>query len=171
VNAAIRLSRGENPQYFATRARLHLAGGDTENAREDVNIAIAQEDASSRDFARRVSRYESIRALILIHERQASFLARERELRHEIEGFRTQQLQLLGLLAAIIAFISSAATIAAKADLPTGFRLFVTAGGVICLVFSAMIASFGQRPFTRLLPGLIIGLALVLVGYYAPVPP
>jgi hypothetical protein len=170
VNSAIRLSRGNNPQHYATRARLHLAGNDTESARSDVSAAIANEDPASRDFARRVSRYESIRAVLLIQERQQSFLKRERQLRDEIEGFRAQQLQLLGLLAAVIAFISSAATIAAKADLAAGFRLFIIAGGVIAMVFASIAVSFGQRPIARLLPGLIVGLALILVGYYVPAP-
>lgn len=170
VNEALRLSAASNPQYYATRARLQLINNNPATARSDISIAIAQENALDPDFARRVSRYESIRSLILIFERQQRFLALEGRLRNELEGLRSQQLQLLGLLAAVIAFISSAATLAARADLPTGFRLFVVAGGVISLVFTAISTQFGQISIVRLIPGIMIGVGLIAFGYFVPVP-
>lgn len=168
VSHAIQLTSGRIPHYYATRARLNLELGHTETARADIADALSGEDGSSRDFARRISRYEGIRLLINISERQREFGRMEQRLKDEITEFRREQIQLLGLLAAVVAFLSASAGIAARATLVNGLQLIIASGGVISVVFAVLSIAFGAIRLSRWLPAIFAGLTLIVVALALP---
>jgi hypothetical protein len=161
VSRAIEITVGRYPHYYATRARLRLEAGDTTGARADIGLAIAREDGTARDFARRISKYEGIRLLISIQERQQDLLRTAAGVKSEITDLRREQVQMLGLLAAVVAFLSASVGIAARATLSDGVRLILVSGGVISTVFAALAVAFGGARPARWLPAAITGLVLV----------
>lgn len=138
VNLAIDMSPSYNANYYATRARLNTLTGNLEQARADIRQAISREDAHSADYARRISRYESVRLLILMRGQQQTLETKQRTLLDDLDQFKAQQLSMLSLLAALIALLAVTASIATRVSAVDAIRLILVSGGVIVLAFAAV---------------------------------
>jgi hypothetical protein len=167
VTRAITLSHGRTGHYFETRARLFALRGDFVAARAAVARAIEVEDRSSRDYYRRLVRYESTRTRIDLLQQRARLKAAQVDFRAELAKFRLQQLELLGLLAAIVAFVASAANIANQVDGVFGLRIMTVMAGSVVLVFSTF-ALVSQSAARRVVPALVLGVLLILLGLISP---
>lgn len=135
VDRAIALSQGKLAHYFETKGRVLALRGEFEAARVSLAQAIELEPRTSRDYLRRLTQYQATRVRVdLLEERSRWFQAQDR-LRKELTEFKTQQLQLLGLLAAVVAFVATAGNVASQSKGADGIRLMLVAAGAIGLVF------------------------------------
>ncbi len=164
VNRAIDMSPTYNASYYATRARLGIFLGSLESARSDIERAISAEDTRSPDYARRISRYESIRLLIIIRRQQQGLEQKQRALLTDLDQFKSQQLSMLSLLAALIALLAVTASIATRVSGTDAIRLIVASGGVIILTFGAVAAVLIGTRIQRILIAFATGLALIIAA-------
>lgn len=179
VNSAIDLSAGAVAHYFATRATLLLCTNDLDGARRDVDRAIEEEKTGTADYIRRISRYESIRLLVLMKQRQAEVERRHAVLVDELNQFKGQQLSLLSLLAALIALLAVTASVSTRLDPRDAVRLICAAGGVVALVFGGVGPSLVGTKLRRSAAAVFLGLMLVVAaavpvlwqGYHMGGPP
>ncbi|MBT0774226.1 hypothetical protein KIH74_35105 [Kineosporia sp. J2-2] len=164
VDEAINLSAATIPHFFATRATLFMALGNTESARRDIDRAIEEEPRRGADYARRISRYEATRLLILIRQRELDVDKRHSRLITELDQFKTQQLALLGLLAAVMALIVSSASISTRVDPSEAVRLLAASGGIVAIVFGGVTAALVGTSAGRTVLAVAIGGILLLVA-------
>jgi hypothetical protein len=87
VNEAITLAPKHNANYYSTRARLYNLAGDLASARADIARAISTEDTQSPDYARRISKYESIRLLIIGRQQLTGLEEKQKALVGELDSF------------------------------------------------------------------------------------
>jgi hypothetical protein len=168
ASTAIDLAPNRNANYYSTRARLFNLKGDLESARAEISHAIASEDTRSLDYARRISKYESIRLLIVARQQQLDIDSKQRTVLAELDQFKAQQLSMLGLLAALIALLAVTASIATRVSADQAIRLITASGGVIVLAFVAVTVALIGSPIRRVILTLVIGVALLLVGILMP---
>lgn len=111
------------PKYFATSARLKLLQGDFNGAMSDINIAIDGENPSSYEGIIRLGQFHILRTKIdmarriVSHEHdvelhknrlqdiELAFEGMEAEFRDQSERQQGRMMEILGLLAAVIAFL------------------------------------------------------------------
>jgi tetratricopeptide (TPR) repeat protein len=129
ADRAIGLSHGRIAHYFETKGRALAMRGEFEAARSAVAQAIELEPRISRDYLRRVTQYQTTRLRIDLMEERARWVRAHHQFRTELTEFKGQQLQLLGLLAAVVAFIATAGNIASQASGVDGIRLMMVASG------------------------------------------
>jgi hypothetical protein len=163
VDEAIAKSFGRVGHYFETRARLLALRGDFAGARNAIAEAIEHEPHDGPDYARRIFEHRTTRMRVELLAERARWTKAQDQFRGELERFRSQQLELLGLLAAIVAFIASAATIASQSHGAEGSRLLTTMAGAVILVFTSF-AFINNRPAWRLAVPVGLGIVLLVVG-------
>jgi hypothetical protein len=166
VDRAISLSRGSVGHYFETKGRVLALRGEFEAARSAVAQAVEIEPRGSRDFQRRLTQYQTTRVRIDLMEERARWARAHERFQAELTEFKGQQLQLLGLLAAVVAFIVTSATIASQTEAADGVRLMLVASGAIAVVFGTFSVLSNSRVGRVLLAigvgGLLIGLGIVM---------
>lgn len=165
IRQAIALSHGTYPRYHATHARIATLRGAFSSARASIARAIEEEDSSGPEYALRVGDYQLIRSRIQHAQQTEQLRVRQKEATDELRRIRAQILEIMGLLAAVIAFITTAANIAAGQPARSAAGLLTLAGGVTLLVFwgfhTLLVGT--AAAFRRAIP-LVMGLILVLVG-------
>lgn len=114
ADRAIVLTQGRIAHYFETKGRVLALRGEFEPARAAVAQAIEMEPRASRDYLRRVTQYQATRIRIDLLEERARWSMLHSQFREELSEFKTQQLQLLGLLAAVVAFIATTGNVASQ---------------------------------------------------------
>jgi tetratricopeptide (TPR) repeat protein len=165
LDTAITQTHGAYARYHATYARLLLLEGEYARAEEEVDQAIDREEPTKADYAIRIGEYQAIKLDIKVRQsmkaltfEQASTVNELRSLqqttvseleriRGEIDGrigeARADAMQLLGLLAAVVAFVVSASSIAAQLrTFAVSGRLFVTVAGAILVIYAGFSLSF-----------------------------
>lgn len=170
LDAAITQTHGAYARYHATYARLRTLQGEYGRAEEEVDQAIDREEPTKADYSIRIGEYQAIKLDIKVRQsirtlasEHASTVAEVRSLqqstvseldrvRDEIDNrigqARGDALQLLGLLAAVVAFVVSASSIAAQLrSFAVSGRLFVTVAGGILVIYAGFSLSF-LRPGT-----------------------
>lgn len=128
--------------YHATLARILLHQDRYREATDAVTQAIELEPSTGRHYALRVGDYQDIRTAISFGER-ADQLRQEHEavtetvtnVRSEFEDMRTQVFALLGLLAAVVAFIVTGVQVARQ-------QALADAAGLMALIASSILAVF-----------------------------
>lgn len=167
VERAIMLSSGRLAHFFETRARILALRGDFAGARTAIGDAIELESRETRDYSRRIAQYQTTGVRIdILRERQRWAKSHE-QFRSEIERFRAQQLELLGLLAAVVAFVATAGNIASHMAGRDGVRLMLALAGVVILVFSSFSLMHTRSPW-RVGVAALVGVLLMLLGAIAP---
>jgi len=167
VNQAITLSHSTIGHYFETKARVLALMGEFASARAAVSQAIELEPRASRDYLRRLAQYQATRVRIDLLEQQARWKRSQDSFKEELSGFKAQQLELLGLLAAVVAFVAATSNIASQSKGIDGVRLMVVMSGSVILVFAAF-SLLGSRPMGRVAAALLIGILLVVLGLEFP---
>ena len=164
IDRAIDIDPPYSAVYYATRARLYILSGGLDSARADIEHAIANEDPSSRDYPRRISRYEGVRLLVIIRQQQQRLESRQQAFLAELDQFKGQQLSLLGLLTALIALIVVTASTVTKVNPTEAIRLIAASGGVIVIVFSGVAGVLIGTRLRRVSLAIVIGLAMILAS-------
>jgi tetratricopeptide (TPR) repeat protein len=138
LDKAITLTNEAYPRYFATLARLLTLQGDYDSADHAIREAIDKEDRSKRDYTLLIGEYQAIRRATELDRSMSRLESQGSGLAREIESIRSESVQMLGLLAAAVAFIVTSTQIASHAaSFETGGRLFLLVIGGIIVVFSA----------------------------------
>jgi tetratricopeptide (TPR) repeat protein len=167
VDRAITLSQGKVAHYFETKGRALALRGEFEAAHSAVAHAIELEPRTARDHLRRLTQYQSTRVRIDLLQERARWVNAHREFRTELTEFKGQQLQLLGLLAAVVAFIATASNIASQTRGDDGIRLMLVASGAIAVVFGTF-SLVNNSSVRRVLVAITVGCALVAAGMFVP---
>lgn len=160
VDKAMALSSLPNPNFNYTRARLLRAAGRIDDALVEIGTAIHRQDAASDGGVRRLTRFEAFRSTLLFERETRKILARLEDTKKDLDRARSEQVQLLGILAAVIALITSSVGVAANWEPIAGLSVFLGIAGGITIAFSALAWSLGGSRLIRLVPALIVGIGL-----------
>lgn len=168
---AARSDRGRWPAYPATKARLLTLVGDFTGAREQARRAL---ELTPLEDHRAISRYEAIRVRISLSEQTQQLSLKAELALQRFDSLRQEMVQLLGLLAAVIAFLVTGVQTATNFEnSDSAVRLFVCLAGLILLVFSGFAVLFqglkepgtsAWQPLLRPLAGGVAGLSILAVG-------
>jgi hypothetical protein len=195
LDAAIARTHGNYARYHATYARLLMLQEQYARAEEEVDQAIDREEPTKADYAIRIGEYQAIKLDIKVRHSimrltseqtstvdkvqslQQSMVSELERVHGEIENrigqARSEALQLLGLLAAVVAFIVSGSSIAAQLQsFAVSGRLFVTLAAGILVIYAGFSLSFlrpGAKGTMRSVLVLSLGMgigAFVLFGWH-----
>ena len=158
--SAIRVAVTPNANFHATLALLLSADSRHAEAQEEIGKAISLQDARSRDAIRRLARFESIRSEISFSERQAIFRTEFQDARESLREARRDQVQMLGILAAAIALITTTTTLSTRVEGPGAIRVILAGCGAVTMAFAALMWGQGGKG-GRLVVSLLIGLSMV----------
>lgn len=167
ADRAVALSGGVVAHYFETKGRVLALRGEFESARASVAHAIELEPRTSRDYLRRMTQYQATRLRIDLLAERARWAASHDQFRRELVEFKGQQLQLLGLLAAIVAFIATASNLVGNMSGMDGIRVMMVASGAMAVVFGTFALVHNAR-LGRVLAAVLAGGILVAVGLFLP---
>ncbi|TNH22364.1 hypothetical protein FHG89_29375 [Micromonospora orduensis] len=167
IDRAITLTQGRVAHYYETKGRVLALRGEFEAARAAVAQAIELEPRDSRDHLRRLTQYQSSRIRIDLMQERARWAQAHARFRTELTEFKGQQLQLLGLLAAVVAFIATASNVASQSAGVEGLRLMLVASGAIAVVFGTFSLVNNSR-ILRVIAAVVIGCAMIGAGMFVP---
>jgi hypothetical protein len=162
VDQAIALTHGQTSHYFETKARILAIRGDFPSARVAIGQAIELEPRTSRDYQRRLTEYQTTRIRIDLLQQRSYWNKQQEETRRELVEFKAQQLQLLGLLAAVVAFVATTGNIASKTDPVNGLKLIEAMAGSIIIVFASF-SLVSTRSIWRVI--FVYGVGLLLLAF------
>lgn len=157
IREAKRLSaRAPYPKYFATHARLLILLGKWSEARRQIAEAIDREPSTGSHYAIRIGDYQDIRAQISFAEKSAELATQQESIRRQqeegltqLESMRGEVVQLLGLLAAVIAFVVAGTNIARGYKFADAAALIGLLGATIVIVFALFSLNFGRGKSLR----------------------
>lgn len=154
-------------RYEATLARLEILRGSWAAAQDSVSRAIEIEDSNDPDYAIRLAEYQLIQARIPI-ARQAEELRREQAAAlAELGDARRDSLQMLGLLAAVIAFLVMTVNIATRFPIREASGLMLVATSALLVVFVGLSVLFGRARIVPVAVAVGLSLLLLLAGLIA----
>lgn len=164
VDRAITSSRGQIAHYHETKARILALRRDFDSARISLTRAIELEPRDGRDHHRHLTRYHTTRIRIDLLEQQARWDEMQETGRRELAEFKNQQLQLMGLLAAVVALIATGGSIAGQSKPEDGTVLIQVMAGAVVIVFSAF-SLMTARSLWRVLVSFLAGIALIVIPH------
>ncbi|MEU8196597.1 hypothetical protein AB0C10_22720 [Microbispora amethystogenes] len=164
VDKAITATNGQIAHYHETKSRILALRRDFDSARVSLNRAIELEPRRGRDHHRRLTQYHTTRIRIDLLEQQARWDELQESGKRELTEFKNQQLQLMGLLAAVVALIAAGGNIASQSKPADGVVLIQVMAGAVVIVFSAF-SLMTARSLWRVLVAFIAGAALITVPY------
>ena len=154
AEGALRTASRQHPtyaKYFATRARILSHQGKYAEAYRNVATAIELEPSNGRHYALRIGEYQATRMDIAFRENAKKIDARVAEssrafqaLQEEMASTRGQLIEILGLLAAVIAFVVTGAQVSVKAEAVDAVPIIGAVGGAIVLAFSSLSLLYGS---------------------------
>lgn len=135
IDQAIEANR-DYAKYYANRARLYALKKHYDKAYRDIRHAIEIEPAGNESvYALRVARYEHIRARIDLHREAVRLATQQETLSAELRDMRSDILQMMGLLAAIVAFVVTGFDIATNYDALEAAAILGVLASVLLVVF------------------------------------
>jgi hypothetical protein len=168
IDTAIRISGRNNSNFHSTRARLLARIGDFLTASQEIQDALELEDTTSPDSLRRIARFEAIRSSILVLRSESEFKVTVEENKQQMASLRAEQLQLLGVLAAVVALIMVTVATGGRIDSEIGAIRFtsITLGGILAVFSGLFFTIQGARTPWRLLIPLTLALGLFAFGIW-----
>lgn len=166
VDNALRTTTRDNPNFHFTRARLLHDAGRVAEALTETQVAIHHQEARTPGGVRRLARYEALRSRLLIDRQSNNLLGQIAETKSALDASRGDQVQLLGVLAAVIALITTAVTVATRIEVADGVPLVLAAAGSITIAFSCLMWAGGVRSVKRLVPAIVVGLLMCLAAVH-----
>jgi tetratricopeptide (TPR) repeat protein len=183
---ALKASAEAYPSYFRYKSQLLMLLGRWDEALTSIGEAIDRENSALKDYAVRVGAYRALQGEIEINRRFDELIKRSsdeinglhqetEELRDEakrakqsIDDARASTLTLLGLLAAVVAFLTTSVNISTRLSLSSAVQYMAVASAAIVVVFSSLltvVVPVGRAYFLRLvvISCLAIGLAACVV--------
>lgn len=160
----------EYAKYYANRARILALKKRYEESYRDINKAIEMETSESDDYQLRITNYEAIRTFTQLEERSSKIEQQANEMKHEQEkaqkqltSMRGETLTLLGLLAAVIAFVIASVQLMANLHSAEAGVLMTFMAGLILAVFGAFMELIHPDTKWRLKGLIVVGLGILLV--------
>lgn len=168
IDTAMRLSVRNNSNFHATRARLLARLGDFSLANVEIHAALELEDTTSPDALRRIARFEAVRASILALKNETEFKAIVQESKEQIASIRAEQLQLLGILAAVVALIMVTVATSGRIESEVGAVRFtsITLGGILAVFTGLFFTIQGAKSAWRVVLPLVIAIGLFCFGIW-----
>ncbi|MBL0888601.1 hypothetical protein [Myceligenerans indicum] len=166
VETAMSMSERDSPHFHFTRARLLQLEGNVDEALAEAQIAIHRQHVDLPGDDRRIARFEGLRSRLLVERQGAQLLSEIARARRDLEGARSDQVQLLGVLAAVIALITAAVTVATQLSVDEAIPLLIAATSSITLAFSCLLWAGGISKPSRLIPGLTLGVLLLFIALH-----
>lgn len=158
-------------KYYANRARILALKKRYEESYRDINKAIEIETSESDDYQLRITNYEAIHTFIQLEERSSKIEHQAKEMKHEQEkaqkqltSMRGETLTLLGLLAAVIAFVIASVQLMANLHSAEAGVLMTFMAGLILVVFGAFMELIHPDTKWRLKGLVVVGLGMLLVA-------
>lgn len=165
VNRAISLN-GSYAKYHATKGRILTELGAEEAALSCFDKAIALEDGNTPKGEARIQSYQGFRREVSSRRNTRLLLETQKDAVSEFRTLRGELLSLLGLLAAVVAFISTSTNTATSLPLKQAIILQMSATGAIVVVFGVFAQLFvHQFPFRRFAWALGTGTCLIVVSW------
>lgn len=170
LDRAITLSARDNPNFHRTRARLLRHMGRLEESLLEINFAIRRQGASTPSEVRQLAQFEAFRTRVYFDVSGRELRASIDAARRELNAAKGEQVQLLGVLAAVIALITTTVAIATRVEASLALRFVVTASGTVTLAFATLIwTGSGKHSWWRLMPGVLIGGGMIVTGLLSEV--
>lgn len=166
VSRALALSAGTYPKYFATLARLQALRGAFDEADQSVARAIEEEDSSRGDYAVRIGDYQVIRARIRFARESNELRAKQTAATEALVGLRRESFQLLGLLAAVIAFLSVSIQLTTSRSAAEAITVLLGAAGALVVVFAAFQALIADGHLRKTVVAAAVGSALIAAALW-----
>jgi len=168
INRAIALDNGKYAKYFATKARILCQLDRFKEARQNIQKAIELEPSDGIHYTLRLGDYQTIRSNINLSERTKQFHYQQEQSLKRLDEVSFKVVELLGLLAAVIAFLVTGTEMAKGLEFHDAVRLMVVVGGTILIIFSAYSLIFfgGRLRFIQIIV-LILGMLLVLTAGFS----
>jgi tetratricopeptide (TPR) repeat protein len=131
-------------KYHHILAQILLHQKRYEEAQQAVSQAIELEPSTSPHYALRIGDYQDTRMAILFNQRSDQLQREHKEvigtitrMRTEFEAMRSEFILLLGLLAAIVAFVVTGVEVAKAQTLSNAAGLMIIIGAMISGVFAS----------------------------------
>ena len=155
------------PRYLAVKAQVLARRRRFADARGCIADAIAREDSTHSHYVIRLAKYEAINSEILLFEYSDQLAGRLQHAVHDFEQTRVSLIEIVGLLAAVLALIISGTQIALNVKVATGAGLLMVVGAVLQFSFIAYSMLLGREVrLARFLIAAGIALALLSGGMY-----
>lgn len=163
LERAITLTHGQRAKYYATYARLCALRRAYEEAQTHLHEAIAREASDGSHYMMRVADYQLLRTRIEFSRQNAVMTERQQASLASLDSLRGQVIELVGLLAAVVAFLVSGIQISTSFPPADAARLFVVIAGAILAVFAGFSVLFFPARDTRR-PLVVFAIGLVLMS-------
>lgn len=153
-----------HPKALSIRAKI-LANQDRfQSAYDDIDRAIDLEDSSRLDYPIRIMDHQMAKLEITILDHSNRLERAQEAVSEEIGSSRRSLLETLGLLAAVIAFLTTSAAIGSSLPFQEAVRFSIVSAGAILLVFVgfSLLISRSQE-WVRLAVALVLAFSMCLV--------
>jgi len=162
------------PKFYSTKGRLYALKGNYDEAREYVELAIDKEDSNASDYTIRLNNYNATLAKIQLMEfydnidnkfkESVEKINRNRqETEEQLKQFRVQNLEFLGLFAAIISFTVGGIQFIANQSFDQGVLLLsVFTGCLLCIYGGLSIILHGKDHIQRTVVVVLIAMVLIV---------
>ena len=124
------------PKILALRGRIRAHQGRFAEAYADVFEAIDSEDSGCDDYPIRVMDHQMARMEVTVRDYMARIQRAQTDASEEFGHTRRSILETLGLLAAVIAFLTSSAAVSAQLELEEAVRYSIVSAGAVLMVFA-----------------------------------
>lgn len=162
VNRAIDKNKNFPPQFYATRARLHLLISDIDNALLDINAALAKLYPHSANYTQRNAEFVVLQTEILLQKES-------NKARAELESLKESQLkiiEIIGLFSSIIAFILINVNVISHVESTKDILILMFSfTGVLLITFSTffiLLNGFKKNRKLAYIITLLIGIMLII---------
>lgn len=167
INKAIAIVDGKYARYFSTKADLLSKIGRYSEAKALIQKAIEIEPSGRDDYALRIGDYQLIRLKIEFLEHSHLLELKQKESMEMFDEVRLRVIELLGLLAAVIAFLSTSIQIGQGFTYYEAARLMMVAGGIILIIFSSYsIIFFRSKLRLSQLIIFLLGWVIIATSYF-----
>ena len=164
ANRALQLSNERYARFWGVLAELLIISGRFDEADDAISRAIELEDSSASDYAVRLSDYQMLRIDSQVSRHREALERSQAKAIKRLDQVRSETLGLLGLLAAVIAFLVTSVQLTTRLNFYDGSRLLIISGGVIVVVFSAYSITFQVGGLARKAAVALLGFAAIVGG-------
>ncbi|HXA17368.1 MAG TPA: hypothetical protein VN380_10265 [Thermoanaerobaculia bacterium] len=154
-----------SPRYLAVMAQILARRGRFADARAFITDAMSIEDSTHSQYSIRIARYESVRSEIMLRESAYTLSSRLEGAIRDFDDTRGSLIQLVGLLAAVLALVIVGTQLAISVPAAQGAGMLMIVGGVLLLSFVGYSLLLGRAPTPlRILATLVLALSLMAAG-------
>lgn len=173
IRRAIELK--QYPKYYATLGKLLALKGDYDEAEKNVKIAMDKESSNGKDYAIRISDYQSVLAKISINRYSSNQMDKMlqisgdmEKIKSEIETSKFDSITFLGFFSAILSLIiGSVQIVSSQTDFSQAFRIIMVLGGMLIIMLDCL--EFLIRKNNNIVKTLIVlffGIFILVVAFW-----